>query len=145
MSLPEDKRKRLVKFLQQELGQDLIWILLFEHDGGGVLAGNCKQDAIAQCVRDHLDAIEGAPPANRMTHDPGNDPTQVALGHLVCALRDGALSQGFQWDRDWVLGLLDDAGLMREDAGVNELYHLTPLAIEFVDAYLAAHPEAEEL
>lgn len=62
----------------------------------------------------------------------------VALGHLVEALQSATLEQTFAWDngaRDWMLQLLADAGLMREDAQVKGLYHLSLLAADSVALY----------
>lgn len=57
MTLPADKVRRITEFLQAELDQDFIWVLLFEQEGGGVLAGNVKHDAIAEVITDHLNQL----------------------------------------------------------------------------------------
>jgi hypothetical protein len=60
MTLPADKVQRITEFLQSELDQDFIWVLLFEQDGGGVLAGNMKRDALVEVLTDHLNQLLGS-------------------------------------------------------------------------------------
>lgn len=73
-----------------------------------------------------------------------NDEAVIALGHLVFRLHDAVLSQGFMFDRDFVLGALEDAGLMLQGVPIRACYPLTPLADACVRAYLAKHRNDEE-
>jgi len=52
--ISEEKVQRISEFLQRELDQDFVWVLLYEQEGGGVMAGNCQGTAVAQCIYDHL-------------------------------------------------------------------------------------------
>lgn len=67
----------------------------------------------------------------------GVNDARIALGHLMAKLSDAMLSQGFDWDREWVLGLLTDAGLMWQDDKIKAQYHLSPLADACIEAYRA--------
>jgi hypothetical protein len=73
VTLSADKVQRITDFLQSELDQDFIWVLLFEQDGGGVLAGNCKRDAIVEVITDHL---------NWLLRNGGGGILMVPLGEL---------------------------------------------------------------
>jgi hypothetical protein len=70
--------------------------------------------------------------------DPNDEAARIALGHLVNELAGGVLSQGFTWERGWIINLLQEAGLMRGDASPSCSW--TPLAEDSIALYLANLP-----
>lgn len=73
-----------------------------------------------------------------------SDDPRLALGHIMVLLTNDVLEQGCEINRDSVLFMLEEAGLMFADPPNNlVMFRYSPLAVACMNEWLATLPKEE--